>query len=100
MGLRTGHVGGILGPVRLVREWFRPMFPEIYAGVGPDRKARDERRHFNITTLRGKNLLKDGVRLLCLFVMSIIAMLSTYILLRVLFPYIVERIPLGFLGRY
>lgn len=100
MGLRTGHVGGILGPVRLVREWFRPMFPEIYAGVGPDRKARDERRHVNITTLRRKKLLKDGVRMLCLFVMSITAMLSTYILLRVLFPYIVKRIPLGFLGRY
>lgn len=87
-------MGGIPGPVRLVREWFRPMFPEIYAGVGPDRKARDEHRlHVNTTTL---NLFKDGMQLLYLLVTSsIAAMLSTYILLGVLFPSIVERIPSG-----
>ena len=44
MGLCSGHVSGtILSPVRFLREWFRPMYPEIYAGVGNDREERDKR---------------------------------------------------------
>ncbi|KAI9776763.1 MAG: monooxygenase [Geoglossum umbratile] len=94
MGLRTGHVGGFPGPLQLAREWFRPMFPEIYAAVGPDRRARDERGHVDVTALKRKNLLEDGMHLPRSFMRtSIMAMLSAYILLRVLLPYIAERIP-------
>jgi len=95
MGLRTGHVRGTLGPARLLREWFRPMFPEIYASVGPERKARDERGHVNTTTLKRKNLFKDGTQLLYLVATSIAAMLSTFILLGAIFPRIVEFIGAG-----
>lgn len=42
MNLPSSHVqDGIGGPFRLIREWFRPMFPEIYASVTEDREARD-----------------------------------------------------------
>lgn len=44
MRLLSGHVkDGIPGPFRAVREWFRPMFPEIYKRVDADRKERDRR---------------------------------------------------------
>lgn len=41
MALRTGHVRGTPGPIRLLREWFRPMLPEIYRSVAAERLARD-----------------------------------------------------------
>src|SRR5947207_13932394 len=45
MGLRTGHVrGGIPGPTRFLREWFRPMFPAVYEALGRERRERDEKR--------------------------------------------------------
>lgn len=44
MALRTGHVRGTPGPRRLLREWFRPMLPEIYKSVAAERLAREECR--------------------------------------------------------
>ena len=45
MGLQSGHVtDGIPGPLRTCREWFRPMYPAIYAGLALDRKARGMER--------------------------------------------------------
>ena len=42
MDLRTGHVAGtMLNPVNLVKEWCRPMYPQIYAGMAEDRRERD-----------------------------------------------------------
>nr|UUG60172.1 flavin-binding monooxygenase [Mycoleptodicus sp. DH-2022a] len=42
MRLDTSHVkGSALSPSRFLREWFRPMFPEVYAEVGADRRARN-----------------------------------------------------------
>ena len=44
MRVKTGHVEGwTSNPVRLVREWFRPMYPQIYASLAEDRKERDVR---------------------------------------------------------
>jgi hypothetical protein len=51
MKLPSGHVhDGIGGPLRMIREWFRPMFPEIYASVTKDREERD-----------GKGALSNGI---------------------------------------
>jgi hypothetical protein len=42
MQLRSGHVsGGALGIFGTIREWFRPMFPALYARVAADREERD-----------------------------------------------------------
>ena len=44
MGLQSGHVStSIWSPLSLFREWFRPMYPEIYSVVEADRKARGTR---------------------------------------------------------
>lgn len=44
MALRTGHIRGTAEPRQLLREWFRPMLPEIYRSVAAERLAREERR--------------------------------------------------------
>ena len=44
MALRTGHIRGIANPRQLLREWFRPMLPEIYSLVAAERLDREERR--------------------------------------------------------
>ncbi|KAF2108455.1 hypothetical protein BDV96DRAFT_652707 [Lophiotrema nucula] len=42
MRVRIGHISGtMLNPVNLAKEWFRPMYPQIYAGLTEDRKRRD-----------------------------------------------------------
>ncbi|KAI9857449.1 MAG: monooxygenase [Trichoglossum hirsutum] len=49
MNLRTGHArGGIPGPPRWLREWFRPMFPAVYEVLGAERRARDEEKKVNL----------------------------------------------------
>lgn len=41
MGLPSGHLStSIWRPGNFFREWFRPMYPEIYSAVEVDRKAR------------------------------------------------------------
>lgn len=44
MALQTGHIRGTPEPRRLLREWFRPMFPEIYGSVAVERLTREECR--------------------------------------------------------
>lgn len=41
MGLRSGHLDiSIWRPMNFLREWFRPMYPEIYSQVEAHRKTR------------------------------------------------------------
>lgn len=41
MGLRSGHLElDVWRPIQFLREWFRPMYPEVYSRVEADRKAR------------------------------------------------------------
>ena len=41
MGLRSGHLDiSIWRPIDLLREWFRPMYPEIYSRVEAHRRNR------------------------------------------------------------
>lgn len=43
MGLQSGHVTrSIWSPSDFLREWFRPMYPGIYAQVEANRRARVE----------------------------------------------------------
>ncbi len=45
MGLRNGHVDGSrTWPLAFLKEWFRPMYPEIYARLANDRQERDRLR--------------------------------------------------------
>ena len=44
MALRTGHIGATAEPRKFLREWFRPMLPEIYRSVAAERLAREEHR--------------------------------------------------------
>ncbi|KAF1996431.1 FAD/NAD(P)-binding domain-containing protein [Amniculicola lignicola CBS 123094] len=41
MGVSTGHVAGsALSPIRLAKEWLRPMYGHIYAGLATDLKEK------------------------------------------------------------
>ena len=41
MGLRSGHLDvSIWRPMTFLREWFRPMYPEIYSRVEANRRSR------------------------------------------------------------
>lgn len=44
MEMQTGHIHGTAEPRQLLREWFRPMLPEIYRSVAVERLAREESR--------------------------------------------------------
>lgn len=42
MRVRTSHVTfATLSPIALAEEWFRPMYPQIYASLTEDRRKRD-----------------------------------------------------------
>lgn len=81
MGLQSGHVtDGIPGPIRTCREWFRPMYPEIYAGVALDRKARDMDRSNHkgeIFKNERQSVFIEGAVLLKWILLSIIRYLLT-----------------------
>lgn len=41
MNVNTGHVEGWrTNPARFLKEWFRPMYPQIYANLGQDKRKR------------------------------------------------------------
>lgn len=43
MDVKTGHVDGWqTNPVKMIREWLRPMYPQIYRNLAEDKRQRDK----------------------------------------------------------
>ena len=86
MGLRSGHLaGGFSNPTQYLREWFRPMYPAIYASVATDRKVRrgNESSTVDDRTARDNFHLVKSIKMLtiCMFAAIVLAFVNRHALL-------------------
>lgn len=86
MGLRSGHLaGGFFNPTQYLREWFRPMYPAIYASVATDRKVRHGNKISTVDdrTARDNFYLVKRVKMLtiCIFAAIFLAFMNRHSLL-------------------
>ena len=81
MGLQSGHLtGNLLNPIPYFWEWFRPLYPAIYARVATDRKIRDANRPgiLNDRVSKEEGYLAKKMRLftICFFAAIFVAYMS------------------------